>query len=98
LRDTSSGVVRVSYFSKCLDAEMKETNKCGGLKVGQTVTFVAKIEITECPKNPADWNQSFDIYVVGLEEKLTVNLEMICKCDCETEGKAVSLTATCNQI
>lgn len=57
--------------------------------MGQTVTFVAKIDITECPKNPADWNQSFDIYVVGLEEKVTVNLEMICKCPCEIEGNEV---------
>ena len=51
--------------------------------------FVAKIEILECPKNEADWKQSFDIYVVGLEEKLTVNLEMLCRCDCEIPGNEV---------
>lgn len=47
------------------------------------VTFEANIEVVKCPKDPKEWNQTFQIYPVGLNEALTIHLEMICDCECE---------------
>lgn len=47
------------------------------------VTFEVDIEVTSCPKDPNEWNQTFNIYPVGLNEAMTIHLEMICECDCE---------------
>jgi len=47
------------------------------------------IEVTSCPKDRTKWKKSFEIYPVGLEEKLTVNLNLMCECDCEKPGQEV---------
>lgn len=66
------------------------------------MTFEATIEVKSCPKDRSQWNQTIQIYPVGISELLVVHLEMICECDCEkpwnevrpaklavcTEGKA----------
>ena len=41
------------------------------------------MEVTECPEDRAQWKRSFDIYPVGLTEKLRVNLDLACECECE---------------
>lgn len=87
IKDNSTEAVRVTYFSSCLaGGAAKETNKCKGLKVGTRVNFTARIEITKCPKDPREWRQTFQIYPVGINESLLVNLEMLCQCDCERPG------------
>ena len=53
------------------------------------VRFTAKIEVTKCPKDPRQWKQTFQIYPVGINEALIVNLEMLCQCDCEKPGHPV---------
>ena len=45
----------------------------------------------KCPKNPAEWKQTFQIYPVGINEAVLVDLEMMCQCDCEKPGNPVSL-------
>jgi protocadherin alpha len=75
--------VKITYFSSCLNQKKEETNICKGLRVGDTVTFEAKIEVTSCPRNPNEWNQTIQIYPVGLNDALIIDLEMICECDCE---------------
>lgn len=87
LKDNSTGMVKVTYYSSCLgDGPMVETNKCDGLKVGTLVSFTAKIELTGCPENRKDWKQRFQIYPVGINESLIVDLEMLVDCDCERPG------------
>ncbi|KAJ8669749.1 hypothetical protein QAD02_001008 [Eretmocerus hayati] len=87
LKDTASNYVNIRYFSNCLDGgPMVEKNKCDGLKVGNKVEFTAEILVPACPQNRSEWNQKFLIYPVGVNESLTVNLEMICDCDCEKGG------------
>merc|ERR1740123_2927093 len=87
MKDNSTGSVRVSYFSSCLsDGPARQTNKCSGLKVGTRVMFTAKIEVVKCPKDPREWKQTFQIYPVGINESVIVDLEMICQCDCEKPG------------
>ncbi|KAL1138060.1 hypothetical protein AAG570_009755 [Ranatra chinensis] len=87
-KDNASDKLKVTYFSKCLQGNgpLLETSKCDGLKVGTEVGFEAEIEVKSCPTNKSEWNQIFQIYPVGINESLTVNLEMICDCPCENEG------------
>lgn len=77
-----SGNIEVSYNSSCLDGVMKRRNVCKGLKVLDTVTFNVTVKFSFCP-DKENWNQTIQIYPVGLNEYLDVQLEMICECDCE---------------
>merc|ERR1719410_468034 len=88
MKDNATGNVRVTYFSSCLDPNSppRQTNKCSGLKVGTRVMFTAKIEVVKCPKDPREWKQTFQIYPVGINDAVLVELEMICSCDCEAAG------------
>ena len=55
------------------------------------VVFAAKIEVVKCPKDPREWRQVFEIYPVGINEKVLVDLEMMCQCDCEKPGHRVRI-------
>lgn len=89
--------IKIKYFSSCLSGgPPNETNKCGGLKVGEVVSFTAQISVSACPKDPREWKQTFQIYPVGLDESLTVNLEMLCSCDCEDPNYFISHAPQCS--
>jgi hypothetical protein len=60
------------------------------LKVDFLRLFTAKIEVVKCPKDPREWKQVFEIYPVGINETVLVDLEMMCQCDCEKPGNPVS--------
>ena len=93
MKDNAKTPVKVTYFSSCgLDGPIRQTNKCSGLRVGSRVQFTAKIEVLKCPKDPREWNQVIEIYPVGINEKVIVDLSMMCQCDCEKPGNPVSLT------
>ena len=47
------------------------------------VSYEVTIEVKECPADRRQWKKTFQIYPVGLTEKLTVNLELNCECECE---------------
>lgn len=86
IRDTStSEAVKIKYFSQCLNrhGELVETMKCDKLQKGDKVEFIAEITATHCPKNRSEWNQTFMIYPVGINESMRINMELICDCDCE---------------
>ncbi|XP_033219154.1 integrin beta-PS isoform X2 [Belonocnema kinseyi] len=84
IKDTvSSNAIKIKYMSQCLNGNEIETTKCDKLKKGDKVEFSAYITVTHCPANRSEWNQSFTIYPVGINETLKINLEMICECDCE---------------
>ncbi|XP_025415221.1 integrin beta-PS isoform X2 [Sipha flava] len=88
MKDNATSSIKVTYWSNCLDKNgpLKQTNKCDGLKVGTVVNFQAEIEVTSCPPNRKDWHQIFQIYPVGIDESLTVALDMHCDCPCENVG------------
>lgn len=86
MKDSASGAIKVAYYSKCLGNERKLTNKCDGLKVGDVVKFDVEVMVTSCPEDPKDYKQQFKIYPVGVGEALTVDLEVLCACDCESAG------------
>ncbi|KAG7207279.1 hypothetical protein KM043_008951 [Ampulex compressa] len=100
MKDTASSAVKVRYFSSCLgNGPAIETSKCDGLKVGTKVEFIAEIEVTSCPANKSEWKQKFNIYPVGINETLTVNLEMLCDCECEHGGSMFEKNSPeCNNV
>ena len=59
---------------------------------------LAKIEVVKCPKDPREWKQTFEIYPVGINEKVLVNLEMMCQCDCEKPGNPVCSSSKFIQV
>lgn len=79
--------MRIRYYSRCLNpaGELVETNKCDGLKVGQTVEFEVALELLSCPSDPSKWHQSFTIYPVGVGENLTVEVDLLCDCPCNND-------------
>ena len=91
MKDNATGSVKITYFSSCVgDGPIRQTNKCSGLRVGSRVQFTAKIEVVKCPKDPREWSQIIEIYPVGINEKVLVDLSMMCQCDCEKPGNEVS--------
>lgn len=101
MRDNATSAIKITYKSRCLGnagADPVETKKCEGLKVGDTVEFIAEITVQQCPVNPREWRQIFQIYPVGLNESLVVDLEMLCDCACEQPGHPAyeANSAQCN--
>lgn len=87
MKDNATGSVKIAYYSACLTGGKPiQTNKCDNLKVGQVVSFEARIVVTSCPANPNDWKQTFKINPVGVDDSLIVDLEMLCRCPCEAGG------------
>ncbi|XP_037919074.1 integrin beta-PS isoform X1 [Hermetia illucens] len=87
MKDNATSALKITYYSACKNGgNLVQTSKCDGLKVGDLVNFTAEIVVTSCPQNPADWFQTFQIYPVGLNESLIVDLEMLCSCPCERPG------------
>lgn len=76
--------LRVRYFTRCLNptGPLLQTNKCDGLKVGQLVEFDIEVELLSCPISKDEWQSRFYIYPVGVNENLTVQVEMLCDCGC----------------
>ncbi|KAM7347424.1 integrin beta-PS-like [Cochliomyia hominivorax] len=84
MKDNATGNVKITYHSACLNGGSEiTTSKCEGLRVGDVVNFTAQILITSCPSDPTEWKQVIEIYPVGINETLIIDLEMICSCPCE---------------
>jgi len=60
------------------------------LSIGDEVTFDVSVSVSSCPTDVSKRLRTFEIYPVGLAEKLEVQLELICECDCEKPDKEVS--------
>jgi len=72
----------VDFFSRCFGNEEVKTNECGNMKIGNSVEFDVEITITECPKDRKDWKQKLVIKPAGYQEKLELELDIICECEC----------------
>ncbi|XP_017489485.1 PREDICTED: integrin beta-PS-like isoform X2 [Rhagoletis zephyria] len=87
MKDNATSHVKVTYHSACLNSGSEiPTAKCDGLKVGDVVNFTAQILVTSCPTDPREWNQVIQIYPVGINESLIIDLQMLCSCPCERPG------------
>ncbi|XP_069973257.1 integrin beta-PS [Penaeus vannamei] len=84
-RDHNSHV-SVRFFSECKDGEMKERSSCQGLDVGDEVQFEVEVTALKCPDNEKDWNPVVEVYPVGRQGSLQINLGMHCQCSCAKPG------------
>ncbi|OQV13505.1 Integrin beta-PS [Hypsibius exemplaris] len=83
LKDNApTDIVKITYFSKCLGSKTERTNICPGLKVGSEIQWELNVEVDKCPPGPGPHIIPFKVYPVGLDEELTVTLEILCDCDC----------------
>uniref|UniRef100_A0A0K8VZT0 Integrin beta n=1 Tax=Bactrocera latifrons TaxID=174628 RepID=A0A0K8VZT0_BACLA len=91
MRDNATSDVKITYYSACRSAGPEVlTSKCDGLHVGDEITFSINIRLTSCPKDPHDWRQIIQIYPVGINESLIIDLKMLCGCECDAEVKTKS--------
>ncbi|XP_039962389.1 integrin beta-PS-like isoform X1 [Bactrocera tryoni] len=91
MRDNATSDVKITYYSACRSAGPKVlTSKCDGLHVGDEVTFSINIRLISCPKDEHDWRQIIQIYPVGINESLIIDLKMLCGCECDAEVKTKS--------
>lgn len=97
LKDNATSHVQMTYHSACVNQKRKETNVCEDLKVGSTITFDIDVEVKSCPKRSSEYNQTIQIYPVGLNEALLVDLEIICECDCEKPWNIEEHSKKCNE-
>ncbi|KOC68093.1 Integrin beta-PS [Habropoda laboriosa] len=88
MTDNAPDIIDVKYFSRCLDknGELTERQECGGLRVGNVVDFEVVLQVTECPENPKEWRKSMQIKPRGINESLTIEVEIVCDCPCERPG------------
>ncbi|RXG59556.1 Integrin beta-PS [Armadillidium vulgare] len=88
LKDNAQAPVSIRYFSRCKSTSGPEieTSVCEGLRVGDEVEFRMEVTVDECPKNRSLWKQQIEISPVALPDKLILDLEMLCNCECEREG------------
>ena len=89
MTSTAPDGIRIRFYTACMSQRVQENHQCLGLKVGDTVTFTASIEVLRCPVNKNARDFSFKIRPVGLNEELDVNLNIACDCSCETDPDEV---------
>ncbi|KAK7075788.1 Integrin beta-1, partial [Halocaridina rubra] len=89
LKHNATSPVSIRFFSKCKGNTEKETSVCQGLRVGDQVDFRAEVTLSKCPEDRNEWRQLISIYPVGLRERLVIDLEMFCDCQCERPGNEV---------
>ncbi|GAB1605646.1 integrin beta-1-like isoform X2 [Argonauta hians] len=73
--------VNLTIMSKCKGNKWKASDSCDGIKPGETVDFQAVFTAPSCDSGPQ--TRLITINPVGLRDTLSIELELICKCDCE---------------
>ena len=63
-----------------------ETNSCGEVELGTSVTFKVEVRATRCLE---PGQTTFSISPVGLNQSMEVQVETLCKCGCEIPGKHI---------
>lgn len=94
LRAEDNENITVKFFSKCYGDELKQTDVCEDLNPDSKVLFDIEIEVDKCPEKEADRKRTLSIHPIGLANKLTINLELLCECHCQNETNKI--TDECN--
>lgn len=72
----------ITDFILLCSTRMNDTNVCDAIRVGDEVTFEVTLEDTHCVDQ-----RDFVLKIgpSGLDETLTVNVHVMCDCECQTE-------------
>ncbi|XP_043487353.1 integrin beta-PS-like [Polistes fuscatus] len=97
--DNAPNFINVKYYSRCLKATEKlmERQECEGLRVGNVVEFEIVLKAYECPKNLSERQQVLQIKSRGINESLTVDIEILCDCPCEKEDNFELNSVKCSK-
>ncbi|RWS15929.1 integrin beta-PS-like protein, partial [Dinothrombium tinctorium] len=93
---TDDGVVRITYHTGCREGVIKETDRCGNIRVGDTIDFDITLEVISCPKNLAKRNQTIKIKPLSISDDLHIDLEIVCDCECEKPWNKQLKSPECN--
>ncbi|XP_056321847.1 integrin beta-2 [Danio aesculapii] len=76
--DALPNFISVKYASQCTGGKTpSDDGKCDNVTIGQEVIFDVTVTVDRCIKD-----QSFSIGPLGFNEKLKVNVQTLCECDC----------------
>ncbi|XP_071812083.1 integrin beta-1-B-like [Apostichopus japonicus] len=106
IADDAPKNLQLKITANCGDDVRDENSKvCSGINLGREVTFEIEITAQGCMPDGAT-NQSFIIYPIGLDEQLTVHVDVYCECTCEnirelnsdscTDGNGTLSCGTCD--
>ena len=73
-----------------------ETSSCDGLRIKEKVDFEVELTLTKCPEK----GQSIKPIIInaqGLGERVVVNVDAICDCDCEKKQEQTGVSDYCNK-
>ena len=84
LAHRSSDAVRITYSSACLTGSSPtNTSRCDKIKTGSDINFDITITVEKCLKGVKDYKETIEIYPVGINEALTIDLDVVCQCQCD---------------
>ncbi|XP_046735583.1 integrin beta-PS-like [Diprion similis] len=80
--------IEVKFFTRCMNssAELREIHECPDVRVNQPVQFEVAIKAIKCPERPEDWHQTIEIKPQGVEERVMIEIDLICDCPCSKPG------------
>ncbi|XP_076460406.1 integrin beta pat-3-like [Babylonia areolata] len=89
--------VEFTFLSKCLDDVVRETAMCDKLEMKDSVTFDVSMTVTSdvCKGQSGTVRRQVELATEGLNEKLTINLDVICDCQCERPSFEVVNSENC---
>lgn len=96
LKTEHSENITVKFESQCYGDTMLETNVCDKLVPNKKVVFNVTIQIDECPLKASNWKRTMEIYPVGLDMKVSVDIDMICECECKETADMSVKSPKCN--
>lgn len=85
---TSSGSIKIDYFTKCTGTVEQELRECKDLRKRPKLEFTAVVKAVSCPSDKKLWTQTIEIKPSSLTETLKLDVEIVCQCPCDQEGNA----------
>lgn len=85
---TSSGSIKIDYFTKCTGTEEQEIRECKDLRKRPKLEFTAVIKAVNCPNDKKLWKQTIEIKPSSLTETLKLDVEIMCECPCDQQGNS----------
>ena len=70
-----------------------ETSFCDGLRIKERVDFEVELTLSKCPSEAL---RPLVINAQGLGERVVVNLEPICECECSKGKDTEPLSSACS--
>lgn len=90
--------ITFSFKSKCKGEVLQETSECDGLEITESVMFDVTMTVGSeaCIGQTGIVERTVDLMAQGLAEKLSINLKIICDCECNAPPAAEASTKCTN--